>query len=770
MKLFSIITNLSVISTSVRPVFRFFSLVAFVWFITGFSLSSFSQPVIPDNGEIFREDVVPRIDIFIHPDTLQWIYNNVESNIEWRADFVFDNGFVTDTIEEIGFRLRGNTSRQSAKKSFKVSFNTYQKGRKYHGLEKMNLNGEHNDPSVTRAKLFWDLCRSLEIAAPRSNHVRVFINNNYYGLYLNVEHIDEEFAESRFGTQYGNLYKCLYPADLKYVGNNPDAYKMQAGERRVYDLKTNKAYDDYSDIVHFISVLNNTPVSTLACELEKVFNVQDYLKILALDVITANWDGYVYNKNNFYLYKNPLSDRFEYIPYDVDNTFGIDWFNIDWTTRDIYQWSPSNQQSEKRPLYNRLMQVQRYRDLYTFYLSQISWECMDQPDYFNYLDGIRDRIYPFISDDPYYPLDYGFSPDDFLDAFESEWGAHVKYGIKPYILARLGSLENQMILNPVSPIANYLSLQHTGIGNPLNFSVKVQDDEPGLAVWLRYRFNNEGFLTLLMEPEQEGFFDAVLNGVTEETTLKYHIQILDGSGNTLFYPCGSIEYYFPPPYSSGLYINEIMASNSTIHFDADGEYDDWIELFNGGAQPVWLGDMFFSDNPEIPDKWSLPDYTLFPGEFVLVWADEDPEQGPFHADFKLSADGEFVGIYSDEASGFMGLDVYSFSSQQTDISLGRSPDGSNNWVYFTNPTPGISNSFSTVDETPGKNQQLNVFPNPVTDDFIYLSEVSDYKICSLGGELVAPVGTGIRIDVSGLKKGVYLLKTINYGTVKFVKL
>nr|NQU90145.1 CotH kinase family protein [Bacteroidota bacterium] len=289
----------------------------------------FSQPVLPDDGEIFRDDVVARIDISIDPDTLQWIYDNPYSNIEWHATFEFNNGTIHDTIENIGFRLRGNTSRQSAKKSFKVSFNTYESGRKYYGLEKMNLNGEHNDPTVARSKICWDLCRALEIPAPRSTHVRVYINNNYHGLYINVEHIDEEFAESRFRNQDGNLFKCLYPATLEYLGDDPNLYKYEGGGRS-YALKTNTAIGDYTDLANFIDILNNTPLDNLPYELEKVFNVQDYLKVAAMDVVTANWDGYIYNKNNFYLYHNTASDKFEYIPYDLDNTFGIDWFSIDW--------------------------------------------------------------------------------------------------------------------------------------------------------------------------------------------------------------------------------------------------------------------------------------------------------------------------------------------------------------------------------------------------------------------------------------------------------
>ncbi|MRR23585.1 hypothetical protein EG830_11475, partial [bacterium] len=194
-----------------------------------------SQPSFPDNGQLFADTVVPVVYITIPPDSLAWIYANPYSDREFRATFVFDNGAVRDTVNPVGFRLRGNTSRQSRKKSFKVSFNTFTEGGKYQGVEKINLNGEHNDPSVMRSKIMWDILRKWSIPAPRANHVRVYINGSYYGLYINVEHIDEEFAKSRFGNKDGNLYKCLYPADLAYSGGDPASYKIWNGSRWVYE-------------------------------------------------------------------------------------------------------------------------------------------------------------------------------------------------------------------------------------------------------------------------------------------------------------------------------------------------------------------------------------------------------------------------------------------------------------------------------------------------------------------------------------------------------
>ena len=285
---------------------------------------------------VFDDSEVAVVKIYIEQEYLNYLYapENAESDSLFPARFVYQNAQIPDTtVENIGFRIRGNTSRVSRKKSFKVDFNHFVQGRQFYDLEKMNLNGEHNDPSIIRAKLCWDLFNQIGVPASRANHARVYINDQYYGLYINVEHIDDEFVQKRFGNQDGNLYKCLYPADLVYHGPEQYHYKTYYGNRRAYDLKTNKEEDDYSDLVHFIDVLNNTPVSRFQTEIEKIFNVDNFLKCLAMDILTGSWDDYWYLKNNYYLYHDPAMNRFEFIPYDYDNTYGIDWVGGNWGDR-----------------------------------------------------------------------------------------------------------------------------------------------------------------------------------------------------------------------------------------------------------------------------------------------------------------------------------------------------------------------------------------------------------------------------------------------------
>ncbi len=150
-------------------------------------------------------------------------------------------------------------------------------------------------------------------------------------------------------------------------------------------------------------------------------------------------------------------------------------------------------------------------------------------------------------------------------------------------------------------------------------------------------------------------------------------------------------YDYMPELEGVLYINEFMADNVTVIPDGHGEYEDWIEIYNGGYVPIDLGGMFLTDDPADTHKWVLPEVTLGPGEFLLIWADDDEEQGLFHANFKLGASGEYIGLYDLEENGHALIDAVSFGEQSPDISMSRDRDGSWEFVFDTEPSPGESN-------------------------------------------------------------------------------
>jgi len=736
-------------------------------------LISISQPAFPEPGMVYSDANIPRIDILIHPDSLFLIYEYPESDHEYPATFIFDNGTIKDTIDLVGFRLRGNTSRWAAKKSFKVSFNTFIPGRKYYGVEKMNLNGEHNDPSVIRSKLCWDLLRELKVPVPRSNHVEVFINGSYYGLYINVEHIDEEFVLSRFGDNDGNLYKCLWPADLNYLGTNPDLYKFEENGRRTYELKTNENIDDYSDLAHFIDVLNNTPINEFPCEIEKVFNVFDYLKVMASDVSTANWDGYIFNKNNFYLYHNTASGQFEYIPYDLDNTFGIDWFGIDWSTRNVYSWEQSQ---ENRPLFERILQVQRYRDIYSYYLNLIADSLAKPASFFPLIEDIKDKIYPSVANDPYYPQDYGYSTTDFLNSYTQALGAHVPVGLEPFIAQRRQSTLNQIVINDISPVVNYFNHTPAITNQEIWIRAFAMDDQSLAEVILVLSgdVNPVQEITMLDDglhhdfEAGDNFFGASAGIFTSESQIGVNIRCTDNMGNTSYLYCEPRNILVGSPVIPELYINEFMASNATTIADEYGEFDDWVEIYNAGTEPVWLGNLFLSDNLSNPDKWQFPDFTIAPDSYLLIWADDQPEQGPFHATYKLDKDGEQIGIFGPEEMGYPVIDSLSYGIQETDISYGRYPDAGNIWQNFIYPTPGYSNTSGMGTNEIFSENALLVYPNPCSSGKLFLPEAMDVRIYNISGQVIMSNHNSTWLDVSGLKPGIYFVTGTNGLSGKFL--
>ncbi|MDX2444011.1 MAG: CotH kinase family protein [Bacteroidales bacterium] len=746
-------------------------------FVIFFGLHLFldAQPAFPGINPVFTDTIVPRIDISIDPADLDAIYDNVESDIEYPATFIFKTEHISDTVYEVGFRLRGNTSRHSGKKSFKISFNTFNPGRKYHGLEKMNLNGEHNDPSIMRSKLSWDLLRTFELPAARSNHIQLYINGTFWGIYANVEHIDEEFMEKRFGNQDGNLYKCLWPADLKYIGSDPDLYKFTAGDRRAYDLRTNVEGDDYSDIAHLIDIINNTDLSQLPCELEKIFNVPDYIKTLAFDVVISNWDGYAFNMNNFYLYHNTSTDKFEFVLYDLDNTYGIDWFDIDWAVRNIYSWSPG---SGERPLFDRIMEVQQYKDQYSFYVQQLIQEILNTSTLFPRINYLRDQISPLVPLDPFYPLDYGYNQNDFLRSFHEATGAHVKYGLKPYLLTRIGSANLQLENNPIVPVLKYLDSNHPRMNDSIVISAHVESDTDQTIVELIYSMDGETVMTKSMlnnglTPDItsiDSIYTTSVTGFNQAGTFYYQVRVKK-PGDTFFdlQPCDPIPLSIFESLDPDLVLNEFMAGNDATIMDDFGEYDDWVEVYNADPEPVWLGDKYLTDDLNQPQRWLMPDTIIDSGGFFFIWADDDNRQGKNHTNFRLSKGGEELAIMESEDRNSTVIDYLEFGTQTDDISFGRETDGGNLWIPFDNTTPGYSNLSTSSPLQDSGDNPLKVYPNPFTHGVLFLNKNVSVFLFDISGRNILQMTSTSQIDLTDFPAGLYILRTTDGESVKIIK-
>ena len=146
-------------------------------------------------------------------------------------------------------------------------------------------------------------------------------------------------------------------------------------------------------------------------------------------------------------------------------------------------------------------------------------------------------------------------------------------------------------------------------------------------------------------------------------------------------------------------INEFMADNGTTVADPQGHFDDWIEIYNPGSGTIDLGGMYLTDDLLNPTQWQFPAGTFLGADsYLLVWADEDVLDNPsgLHANFKLSAGGEEIALFS--ADGTTLLDSIAFGSQTEDISYGRFPNGGSPWYFMDSPSPNAANTSAQSEE------------------------------------------------------------------------
>ncbi|MCC5835453.1 MAG: CotH kinase family protein [Opitutales bacterium] len=139
-------------------------------------------------------------------------------------------------------------------------------------------------------------------------------------------------------------------------------------------------------------------------------------------------------------------------------------------------------------------------------------------------------------------------------------------------------------------------------------------------------------------------------------------------------------------------INEVMASNGSTIADEDGNFEDWIELYNYGDEAIDLSGWGLSDNYNNPFKWAFPEgVQIDEGTYLLVWASgknrNDPT-GPLHSNYAISAGGEEVILTMPEGTR---VDELEPTAIPRDVSMGRVEGEGDAWFFFVEPTPGATN-------------------------------------------------------------------------------
>jgi spore coat protein H len=336
-----------------RSIAAFFATALLLWLLLPATVMAQYGPPVGDtdyddsNANLFLTDEVMFIDITMDPADLQSLFDNRQSDEYRYCEARFRNSQIDEVVTDIGIRVRGNVARNNKKFPLKLSFNKFVPGRKFHGLEKFNLNPDSGDSTFSKSETQFKIFRDLGVPAPRTNHAYVTINDGtkIEGVYIQTEQVDDEFVQAWFGNKTGDLYKCRNAnafANLNYVApGTPETYQALGNGETYQEQITGNPYITLAD---FIDFLDKSDDATFEAEIDNWINVDGFLRAMAVDQVCGQWDGYWFGANNYYLYHNQETQKFEYIPWDLDNSFGADYFFIpllfgeDWARRGYANW------------------------------------------------------------------------------------------------------------------------------------------------------------------------------------------------------------------------------------------------------------------------------------------------------------------------------------------------------------------------------------------------------------------------------------------------
>lgn len=720
--------------------------------------------LLPDAHPLFEGDAVHEIHLtFDQPDWWDQLVDNfegLEDPLYLAAEFDWEGTH----FDSIGVRFKGNSSYMSypgVKKSFKLDIDEYVEGQEIYGLDKLNLNNAFMDPSFVREKSCYELCQAAGLATGRTNFAALYINDTYWGLYVLVEQVDQEFIESRFGsTEGGNLWKGDPKGTLEYLGSSESLYYDW------YELKTNEVENDWSALVDLVDKINNTPSGELVDSLHVALDVSSAMAMIAVDNLTVNLDSYIGRCCNYYFYHRDLDDRMVFINWDVNESWGV--FNMwGYSTAQLMQLDPlwvNPQYGEDRPLVEVLWEVPAYEDIYLGHMKKLMATAADPDILTARMEVLRDLIRPFVYSD----TNKMFSNTDFENAMTTDINlggpppGRIVPGLDPFIRGRHAWLEarigtwvpieglvlNEVMANNASTVADemgdyddWIEITNVGAAPIVLDGLELYDHFDGTVpfVFPQATLDPGAYLVIWADEETgEGPFHAPfkLDADGEDLYLVDGGVIVD---QTTFPALGSDQSFGRWPDGSGewellshatpgaendnseqpetvvLFLNEFMALNNTTIQDEAGQFEDWVEIYNPGPEDVEMGGLYLTDDLAATTKWAFPDTLLPAGDFMLIWCDDDAGDGALHATFKLSGAGEDLGLFGRLAAGNPEIDSYQFGAQTADVSEGREEDGGLPWVFFDQSTPGVSNE--DTGSIPGEvrtHWYLDLGPTPFT--------------------------------------------------------
>jgi hypothetical protein len=716
--------------------------------------------------ELYQTDNITTIYIYFPiPNWNEVMIDNYYSETYLMADSVVINGSMKDSV---GVKYKGNStfSENNDKNPLNISLDEFNDNQDYRGFQTLKLSSGDKDPSFLREVLSYEIARKY-MQAPRSNFARVSINGNYHGLYSSSESVNSDFQRRHLYADNDNSrFKCNPVStfnggsSLEYLGTDSASY---------YDYYELKSDFGWQDIIDLTNVINNSPQN-----IEQYLDIDRAIWMSAFNNVLVNLDSYLGPfRQNYYLIKDD-NNRMNSIVWDLNESFGgfamVNQGPGMGGPVDLTQLDPLLREDEEGwPLLDLIYSNPTYKRMYIAHMRTIINENFANGWYAERGLELQNLIKSSVQTDP----NAIFSYTDFIANLNDDVtvaGGPVggnKFGLSSLMESRVEYLESQSEFTASPPTISTVSTTPSvvNIYSEANISVQVENAE---SVVFGYRFRPYEVFTKLEMFDDGNHNDGQANdgvyGVSievEALDVQYYIYAENNDAGIFSPERAEHEFHFLPVVGD-LVINEFMASNTSAVEDVSSggsEYDDWVELYNRGNTSINLLGYHLSDNENVLDKWTFPDVSIAPNEYLIVWLDNDLDAtSGLHTNFRLSTDGEE--LFLSTSNNFI-IDALFYGELPSDLGYARVPNGSGAFVVQDH-THNANNGSGTAISNYTQNSDVLVYPNP--SNYLlhivvpFANQIEAYDVLGKKQYVNKNIRNGVDIDVSNWKKGVYILR------------
>lgn len=343
------------------------------------------------------------------------------------------------SYREVGVRFRGMSSFAMVptgfKRSLAISIDAFVPKQSLLGARSLNLLNSAHDPTFLRSVLALEVARHY-LPAPHANHIRVVINGESWGVYVNTQQVNKDFIQQWFGTTEGHWWKVPGSpngqGNLGYLGNDRKRYE------KIYELKSKDSPDAYRGLIELCRVIAQSKPEDLEQALSPLLDIDEALRYLALENLIVNSDGYFVRTSDYYLYQ-ATDGRFSLIPHDVNETFNALEAGPGTSNAPGVEVDPLlAAEDARKPLISRLLSVPRLRAKYFAYLREMADNWLDWSRLEPTIESHRRVIASEVARDTKklstsQEFESGFLQNS---SHAGPCGSRTSYGLKPFVEAR----------------------------------------------------------------------------------------------------------------------------------------------------------------------------------------------------------------------------------------------------------------------------------------------------------------------------------------------